>query len=322
MQNRNATLETTSSNSISITSFLKNIRDPIKRAFSGQQFTVYGDVDTVNFWEGNLWVTLVDRSNGKPSTLKILILESVLQEYHCRVEADMRLLVTGTITTVRNEILLNAVFIQDIGQGKMLGQKEEWRETYRLYIDQPKKTIPFLCTKIAVISNHTSLGFIDFNKHLLYGNVDLWDTKMQGPSVAVDIAKAIKEINAQKEHDCICIVRGGGSNTDLFEFSKPPLLEAIGTSNIPVLTAIGHESDVPLCDAVADMRFSTPTDLSKYLTRQVQLLLGSVHSLSKDIRSNYTRIETKTNEEQRLRNGKIIAAAIIGFLLYTIYRLL
>jgi exodeoxyribonuclease VII large subunit len=261
---------------LTIQRFLNAIKEPIRAAFKDRPFMVFGDVDRVSPWNGCYYLNLVEKAGSYTYSLKVFIPEQLALKNNLDIRSKMKLLVVGNVVLNKNEMQLNAMQCEDLGYSRLHKQIEEWKKIYKPLFERRKKVLPLLCRNIAIVSNRAIQGFEDFNKHLEYGELTVFETKMQGDKVSEDIAAAIKEIQASNKHDCIVIVRGGGSFTDLYEFNKPVLLEAIAASMIPVASAVGHETDFPLCDFAADIRFSTPTDAGKELTKRVETLKKDV----------------------------------------------
>ncbi len=259
-------------NAFSVQRFLNAIKEPIKATFQNQSFTVYGDVDRVSPWNGCYYLSLVEKASSYTYNLKIFISEQLALKNNIEIRPKMKLLVVGIVVLNKNEIQFNALQYEDLGYSRLHRQIEDWKKTYKHVFEREKKKLPLLCRRIAIISNPTIQGYEDFSKHLRYGELTVIETKMQGDKVAEDVVFAIEKINSTKNYDCILIVRGGGSFADLYEFNKPALLDAIAASMIPVASAVGHETDFPLCDFAADIRFSTPTHAGKELTERAEYL--------------------------------------------------
>lgn len=296
------------------------LREPIKQTFRNQSFTVCGDVESVNRFENDYGIKWYVRLNDQGQAITVVVPDTVMKAYALPITKQMHLAVTGTITVGQSELQLLVFEIESSGDSRISEQLIMWEKKYRVLIERTKRNPPRFCANIAVISNEDILGYGDFAAHLEYGSVRVWNTKMQGQYVAVNAARAIKEINertAQENYDCICILRGGGSEFDLFEFSKPALLEAIGQSKIPVLTAIGHESDNPLCDSVADMYFSTPTALGNYLSDNANVFYRAVQHLDKEICICYEKLKTE-KKKQDYNTKRVIGVVILVCLLYVV----
>lgn len=95
------------------------------------------------------------------------------------------------------------------------------------------------------------------------------NTAVQGPTAVAQVVAALRELDADPEVDVIVIARGGGSVEDLLPFSDETLCRAIAAATTPVVSAIGHEPDAPLCDLVADLRAATPTDAAKQIVPDI-----------------------------------------------------
>jgi len=282
----------TERDALGVKTFLGLIKQPIKDALPGT-YTLAGDVETVRSWvdgQGgkHLFVTLVEKTDGQTYNLKVRIPPAVCNTLEDGgIKPSTKLLVIGKVNLSKNEISLDASSVEDIGLGRLYRLIEGWRKQYKPLFERPKKSLPVICTKIAIISNKQTQGFEDFDRYLRYGQAVLRSTTMQGDKTAESIAAAIQEINARGGVDIIVIVRGGGASSGIFEYNLPCLLEAVAASNIPVGSAVGHESDVPLLDLAADVRYGTPTHAAKSLTDQYEKLLESIRKAGLQIEGVY-----------------------------------
>lgn len=157
--------------------------------------------------------------------------------------------------------------VEQRGIGELLARlerlKAELRE--RGWFDR-KRPLPRLPRKVGVVTSRDSAGFQDFLRTRslrwpLYP-LRLCHTSVQGSAAARSIADAIARMDASGV-DVICLVRGGGSLEDLWCFNELPVAEAIWNSSTPVVSGVGHETDVTLADMVADHRAHTPTDAAQ-----------------------------------------------------------
>ena len=180
-----------------------------------------------------------------------------------------------------------------------------------------KKPIPFLPNKIGIITSPTGSVIYDIINRLKERfpiNVDLWPTLVQGYEAVDLIIKAIKGFNNENysiQPDVIIIARGGGSVEDLMVFNDELLAMAIFNSRIPIISAIGHETDNPIIDYVSDLRASTPTaaaeiavPVRKELISQVNIWTDRLFHLM-DIKLNYFNNLT-SNLARLLKEPKFI----------------
>ena len=132
-----------------------------------------------------------------------------------------------------------------------------------LFDASKKKKIPFLPKRVGIITSRTGAVIRDIINVTTrrYPNVDLliYPAAVQGVNVASTVIEGLKTFNALKNVDVIIIARGGGSFEDLFGFNDEALARQIYASSIPVVSAVGHETDFTICDFVSDLRAPTPS---------------------------------------------------------------
>ncbi|QHX35922.1 exodeoxyribonuclease VII large subunit [Spiroplasma sp. TIUS-1] len=153
------------------------------------------------------------------------------------------------------------------GSGTLDKLYEERYQEYQAkgYFDSKyKKPIPQVPTSIGVITSETGAAIQDIlstiKKRFPIANIYLFPVLVQGDDAKQDIAKKIVEANNSKiKVDVLLVGRGGGSYEDLWSFNEVEVIEAIHNSKIPIISCVGHESDITLADYVADLRVSTPT---------------------------------------------------------------
>jgi exodeoxyribonuclease VII large subunit len=127
---------------------------------------------------------------------------------------------------------------------------------------------------------------------------------VQGASAVTAIVDALEDLNAHEEVDVIVVARGGGSVEDLLPFSNERLIRAVVASRVPVVTAIGHEQDVPLVDLVADLRASTPTDAAKRIVPDVIEEIERIDQLrQRSRRILERRVGSEQQDTVRMRLG-------------------
>ncbi len=160
--------------------------------------------------------------------------------------------------------------IRAVGFGELLARIERLRrllDAEGLFDPRLKRPIPFLPRTIGLITGRASHA----ERDVISVATDRWpavhfavrNTAVQGTSTVPQMVEALRELDADPDVDVIVIARGGGSVEDLLPFSDETLCREIAKCTTPVVSAIGHEPDNPLCDLVADLRAATPTDAAK-----------------------------------------------------------
>jgi exodeoxyribonuclease VII large subunit len=175
-----------------------------------------------------------------------------------------------TFHTGRGSFSLRISEIRAVGLGELLARIERLRsllDAEGLFDPRLKRPIPFLPNTIGLITGRASAA----ERDVMSVAQTRWpavrfavrNTIVSGPNAVPQIVEALRDLDADPEVDVIVVSRGGGSVEDLLPFSDETLCREIAACTTPVVSAIGHEPDSPLCDLVADVRAATPTDAAK-----------------------------------------------------------
>jgi exodeoxyribonuclease VII large subunit len=217
----------------------------------------------------------------------------------------MKVIVNGSLTVYppRGNYQIDVTSIKPLGQGDLflayeaLKEKLETKGYFRL---ERKKAITAIPTRIGVSTSPTGAAIRDIlstlERRAPFCTVYFRPTLVQGEDAALDIAEAIKELN-EIDLDCIIIGRGGGSLEDLWAYNMEITADAIYNSGIPVVSAVGHETDFTIADFVADHRAPTPTGAAELVTpytidNLIDILLNAQNSLTHFMK---THIKDKTD---------------------------
>ncbi len=172
--------------------------------------------------------------------------------------------------SARGSFSLTATHIKAVGIGELLARLERLRTALAaegLFAAERKRKLPFLPHAVGLICGRDSAA----ERDVLRNSARRWpavqfrveQVAVQGVRASEEIIWALQRLDADPEVDVIIIARGGGSLEDLLPFSDEDLIRAVAGCVTPVVSAIGHEQDVPLLDLVADVRASTPTDAAR-----------------------------------------------------------
>jgi exodeoxyribonuclease VII large subunit len=203
-------------------------------------------------------------------TCSRMVLESVVPP----IAEGARVVVFGrpTFYVPRGSISLLAEAIRPVGVGDLLARLEQLRRLLAaegLFDVSRKRRLPFLPHRVGLICGRAGAAERDVvdNARRRWPRVDfdVREVPVQGPYAVTEIVAALDKLDADPDVDVIVIARGGGSVEDLLPFSDETLVRAVSACRTPVVSAIGHEQDSPLLDAVADVRASTPTDAAKLI---------------------------------------------------------
>lgn len=190
------------------------------------------------------------------------------------IEDGMRVVVKATPKLTQwGKFSLTVKSIQPIGQGSIKKSFDLLRkklDNEGLFAPERKRQLPEIPLHIGVISSAQAAGYADFVKILndRWGGlrVDVASVAVQGVDAPDQIIGAIEHFNSREtEVDAIVIIRGGGSADDLSAFNDERLVRTIAASRTPILTGIGHQTDVTLADLAADVRASTPSNAAQII---------------------------------------------------------
>ncbi len=176
----------------------------------------------------------------------------------------------------RGSFALRIREIRAVGLGELLARIARLRDLLAaegLFDPRLKRPVPFLPSLVGLITGRASHA----EKDVTTVAASRWpavrfairNTAVQGTGAVAQIVEALRELDGDDEVDVIIIARGGGSVEDLLPFSDETLCRAIAACRTPVVSAVGHEPDNPLCDLVADLRAATPTDAAKKVVPDV-----------------------------------------------------
>jgi len=203
-------------------------------------------------------------------------------------EEGIEVIALGRISTYMPRSNYNFIIdnIKVAGEGALLKIIEERKKKLKnlgYFEETIKKKLPFLPKTIGIITSPTGAVIEDMKKKIKErypSNILLWSVAVQGPKSESDIVKAIDGFNFIKNKpDVIILARGGGSLEDLFAFNSEEVARAIFNSNIPLISAVGHETDFSICDLVADIRASTPTAAADLVVPEREELYKKVETV-------------------------------------------
>jgi exodeoxyribonuclease VII large subunit len=183
--------------------------------------------------------------------------------------------------------------LQRSGEGDILAMLEERKRRLAaegLFEESRKKPLPLLPSRIAVVTSPTGAAIRDVLRILKRRNagidVVILPTPVQGDEADVRISRQIEIANRYSLGEVIIVARGGGSLEDLLPFSSELVVRAIAASLIPVISAVGHETDYTLSDLAADVRAPTPSAAAEIVSASRMELLGAVRRLASSLESD------------------------------------
>jgi exodeoxyribonuclease VII large subunit len=229
---------------------------------------------------GHLYFTLKDGN----AQIRVVMFRSAARFLRFRPADGMQVVVRGRVTIYedRGELQIAAEYIEPKGAGGLQVAFEQLKaklEAEGLFAAERKKAIPALPARIGIVTSpqaaalHDILNILQRRHHT--ASVLIFPAQVQGESAAAEITSAVRYFNAGGRDESgrvevIIVGRGGGSAEDLAAFNDEGLARAIGASKIPVISAVGHETDFTIADFVADLRAPTPSAAAELVIRSRQ----------------------------------------------------
>jgi exodeoxyribonuclease VII large subunit len=186
----------------------------------------------------------------------------------------------------RGDYRMRALTIERLGVGAHLAALERLKTKLAaegLFAADRKRLLPLLPRRIGLVTGSDAAAKRDvittIQGRFPGANVLVAETYVQGPRAAAGVIDALGALCAQPHLDVIVLARGGGSFEDLLPFSDERLVRAVAACPVPIVSAVGHEQDTPLCDLAADVRASTPTAAGKLVVPELSQLSGKLDRL-------------------------------------------
>ncbi len=224
---------------------------------------------------GHLYFTLKDGT----AQIRVVMFRSSARLLRFRPADGMQVVARGRVTIYedRGELQISAEYLEPKGAGSLQIAFEQLKaklEAEGLFAADRKKPVPALPARIGIVTSPQGAALRDILNILRRrhhtANVIIFPAQVQGDSAPLEVAAGLKYFNQQAVVEVIVIARGGGSAEDLAAFNDEGLARTVAFSDIPVIAAIGHETDFTIVDFVADLRAPTPSAAAELVIRSRQ----------------------------------------------------
>lgn len=255
MQRREATVT-------QINNYIKAI---IERTEVLQNIWIKGEISNLKYHSsGHVYLTLKDEGGA----LRAVMFKGAVMKLPFKMENGMKVSANGRIGVFERDgaYQLYIETMEQDGQGDLFKKLEELKKKLSaegLFDERYKKSLPRFPAKVGIVTSPTGAAVRDIlnilKRRYPLSEVYLYPALVQGANAALSIARGIEFFNKKHPVDVLIVGRGGGSIEDLWAFNEEITVRAIFASEIPVISAVGHETDFTLSDAVADLRAPTPS---------------------------------------------------------------
>lgn len=262
-------------------------------------------------YSGHMYFTLKDEK----SRIKCVMFKSNNKGLNILLEDGINVIVSGYISVFERDGSYQ-LYVKEIsakGIGELFVEFEKLKkklDSEGLFDAKHKKPLPFLPKKIGVVTSSTGAAIRDIitviRRRSPLTEIILYPVLVQGQRAHVEICKGLKFFNTRNDIDIIITGRGGGSLEELWAFNEEDVARAIFTSKIPVISAVGHETDFTISDFVADLRAPTPSaagELSVPQLEQLNYILRDILIKLVKIYKNY--ISKRKHKVEFVRNSRL-----------------
>ena len=271
-------------NAVTVTQLNQYIKDRFDEDENLNAILVKGEISNFkNHYTGHLYFTLKDEK----SLIKCIMFKSYADKLAFKPKDGMQVMVFGSVSVFERDGVyqIYAKSMLEDGIGDLYEKYEQLKqklEKQGLFNTEHKKPIPLYPKVIGVLTSQTGAVIRDIINVATRRNpnvyIRLLPVPVQGTGAAEQIAQKIKLMNEKKLADVLIVGRGGGSLEDLWPFNEEIVAQAIYESEIPIISAVGHETDFTIADFVADLRAPTPSAAAELAVPDIYDLIQKINS--------------------------------------------
>ena len=297
---------------VSVTELNRYIKEKIASDEALSNIIVKGEISNFkNHYTGHMYFTLKDEN----SLIKCIMFKTYAQKLNFMPKDGMKVFVLGGVSVFERDGIYQIYVkaMQEDGIGALYRKYEELKkdlEAKGLFEQEHKQRIPKMPKIIGVLTSQTGSVIRDIINVSTRRNpnvyIRLLPVPVQGEDAAPKIVKGIKKMNEENLADVLILARGGGSLEDLWPFNEEEVAYAIYESKIPIISAVGHETDFTIADFVADLRAPTPSAAA-------ELAVPDIYEITQKIASFQNRLRLSLNKKleiMKLRYEKCMSSAV------------
>jgi exodeoxyribonuclease VII large subunit len=312
----NHRLPTPSRRVLSVTELTVRVRDLLE----GELFEIWveGELSNCRLWNtGHLYFTLKDSA----AQLRGFMFKSTLRYLRFKPADGLRVVARGKITVYepKGEYQLVCEHLEPQGLGTLQLAFEQLKTRLQeegLFDAARKRALPALPRKIGIVTSLDGAAIRDIIKVLQrrYPNAHLVirPSRVQGEGAALDVARALRAIARVRGVDVVIVARGGGSIEDLWAFNEEIVARAIARMPVPVISAVGHETDTTIADFVADLRAPTPSAAAELVVSRKDEFCGRIDGLHDRLRGAVDARIQRMSRRVHIVSGRPAFAGFAG----------
>lgn len=306
---------------ITVTDLNRYIKEKIDGDESLNNVLVKGEISNFKrHYTGHLYFTLKDEN----SLIKCIMFKGYTANLKFAPKDGMSVLLFGSVSVFERDGVyqIYGKAMQEDGMGSLYTAYEQLKEKLEkegLFAKEHKKKIPFMPNVIGVLTSETGSVIRDIINVASRRNPNivlrLFPVPVQGEGAGEKIAKAIQIMNEKKLAEILILARGGGSLEDLWPFNEEIVARAIYSSKLPIISAVGHETDFSISDFVADLRAPTPSAAAELAVPNITEVKGALTNYQ----NRYKMALKKKIQFMQLRYEKCLTRRVFKEPLQTIH---
>lgn len=290
---------------LSVSQLNRYVKSIIEQDYNLQTVFVQGEISnfTNHYRTGHYYMTIKDEY----SSIRAVMFKSANSRLRFMPENSMNVIIKGRVSVFERDGQYQ-LYIDDMqpdGAGALSLAFEQLKNKLAaegLFDESRKRPIPRFPERVGVVTSPTGAAIRDIinviSRRFPAAELILCPVQVQGASAVGQIKAAIELFNAKKAADVLIVGRGGGSAEELWAFNEEPVARAVAASEIPVISAVGHETDFTICDFAADLRAPTPSAAAEIAVPDITALGELLGGFSR--RMNSAVGGTLTHEKARL----------------------
>jgi exodeoxyribonuclease VII large subunit len=266
---------------LTITELTGTIRTMLESSYP--QIWVEGEISNARLWKtGHLYFTLKDAR----AQIRAVMFRSTVNLLRFKPENGQHVVARGRVSVydAKGEYQIVCEHLEPHGLGALQLAFEQLRERLAqegLFDDARKRPLPALPRKIGVVTSPDGAAIRDIlsilGRRYPNAHIVISPTRVQGEGASTEIVRALKNLERVSGIDVMIVARGGGSIEDLWAFNEEAVARAVADATVPVVSAVGHETDVTICDFVADVRAPTPSAAAELVVGQLEEFMARIN---------------------------------------------
>jgi exodeoxyribonuclease VII large subunit len=298
---------------LTVSQLTTRLQDKLEPEFA--DVWVEGEISNCSIPASGHWYFIL---KDEKAQIRAVLWKTAARLVKFRPRDGMKVLVRGGLRLYppKGEYQISVEVIEPLGKGSLQQAFEDLKNTLEkegLFDPSKKRPIPMLPRRIGIVTSPTGAVIQDILRVLSarFANLEivLFPARVQGEGAAGEIVQGIRALNRVRDLDVLIVARGGGSLEDLWAFNEEPVARALAASQVPTISAVGHETDFTIADFVADLRAPTPSAAAERVVKAKADLAERVDGLERRLHAGARVVMTRVRRRvESMTSHRVFAA--------------